>query len=412
MHIIYCIDKRTTFLTVGEPSHFLFPHLNLICSPTGRARYGPIFRCLAGPQRIVVVCDAVGIQSIFRDKLRVLSSASNYNSVCSSVGSVGANMSHYLPDRILPLTSDLFSPSRLCHFAPALNSSLKTCIDDIERAAYNPQYTSLSQFIGQTLYSATSIGVFGKSFPISTYDDFEMVDIHFFDLMTRLPLLSLPAKRARDRLRAAVGEYIEAAGPTYGEGVLPEPTSHLLGILCDLGLEKKDRDSMLFLFMWGVHSSQIRAAFWLFAYLLNDPPALMRLRDSIDSAVAEKYQGDINALINAPPGSLDSPEFALLSSAVKEALRVSSTIAPLREVCEDTVVTLSTGETYPLRKGEFVAPAISIVHQEDALFEDAGAFVLERFTREYMKEQEAKENAMKKGTYMPWGGGVHIVSTL
>lgn len=386
----------------------LYSDFHLICPL--RARYGPIFRCLAGPQHIIVICDPVGIQGIFRDKLRVLSSASNYNSVCSGVGSVGIDISHYLPDRLLPLTGETFSPTQLCSIAPALNHAFKDYIGKVETAAYNPKYTSLNQFVGECLYTATCIGVFGKSFPVSTYSDFEMVDAHFFDLLTRLPFISIPAKRARDRMGAAAGAYIEAAGPSHGSGVLPEPTSRLLSTLCDLGFEKKDRDHMFFMFMWGLHSSQIRTAFWLFTYLLNDPPTLERLRNSIDDAITNNFQGDIDALINAPPNSLDAPEFALLTSAVKEALRISTSIAPVREVCEDTVITLSTGETYALKKGEFVAPAIALVHNEDGSFDDAGMFVLERFTREYAKEKEAKENTAKKGTYLPWGSGEHIVS--
>ena len=63
-----------------------------------------------------------------------------------------------------------------------------------------------------------------------------------------------------------------------------------------------------------------------------------------------------------------------------------------------------------MRKGEFVAPAVAFVHNEDGSYDDAGMFVLERFTREYAKEKEAKERTAKKGTYLPWGSGEHIVS--
>lgn len=375
------------------------------------ARYGPIFRCLVGPQKIIVICDPVGIQGILRDKARVLSSAANYHAVGLGIADVGVDMSHYLPDRLLPLTSEIFSQAQLCHIAPALNRVLKTYVDNMETAAYNPQYIPLTQFVGESLYAAVSVSVFGKSFPVSTFPDFELVDLHFSDLLTRLPFLGRSAKLARARMVKATGEYIEAAGPSHGAGVLPEPSARLLSILCDLGLEKKDRDGMLFLFMWGLHSSQIRVAFWLFTYLLNDPPALARLRESIDDALTQNYQGDINALVDAPAGSLDAPEFALLTSAVKEAIRASFAIAPMREVCEDTVVTLSTGETFPLRKGEHVAPNISMVHNEADSFEAPGVFILERFTPEYAKEREAREG-LKKGTYLPWGGGEHIVSVV
>lgn len=318
-------------------------------------------------------------------------------------------MSHYLPDRLLPLISEIFSQAELCRIAPTLNRVLKTYVDNIETAAYNPQYISLAQFVGESLYAAVSVSVFGKSFPVSTWADYDLVDHHFSDLLTGLPFLGRSAKRARARMVQAAGKYIDGAGPSHGAGVLPDPAARLLSILCDLGLKNKDRDGMLFLFMWGLHSSPIRVAFWLFTYLTNDPPACTRLRESIDKAIADKYHGDINALIDAPAGSLDAPEFALLNSAFKEAIRASFAIAPMRVVCEDTVITLGNGETYPLRKGEHVAPNISMVHGEADAYEEPGTFILERFTAEYAKEREAKDG-LKKGTYLPWGGGEHLVS--
>ncbi|KAI0339044.1 cytochrome P450 [Trametopsis cervina] len=362
-----------------------------------RLAYGPIFRCLLGNQKMIVICDGAGIQSVLRDKTRVLSTYIVHRGVASAVAKVGADVSHYLPDRLLPLTTEIFSVTDLHHILPALNRTLNQYVENIKSAAYNPQYLPLATFVGDGLYSAVSTGVFGAQFPVSTFKDFEEIDMNFANLMTQLPFLSTNAKRSRERMLACIGAYIDEAGPSGGAGTLPDPATKILNILTDLRLPTTDRNGMLMLFMWGLHSSTIRASFWLFAYLMNNPDALARLRTEIDSAVADA--GGIDALLDAPHGKLDGPQFALLTSAVKEAIRASSIISPVREVCEDMVVTLSTGETFPIRKGESLTANIPLLHIGPGGYDDPLEFRLDRFSN-----KEERTNTL----YIPWGSGEHI----
>lgn len=364
--------------------------------------YGPIFRSLVGGRRMVVICDDLGIQAALRDKTRALSTYTVHRDVCVAVADIDPEASHYLPDRLLPLTADIFSQAALRHITPSLNRVLYEYVEsfkDTTRRNDHEQLT-LSDFVGKGLYSAVSIGVFGIEFPTSTYPDFVAIDTNFLHLMLRLPLLTLSTRRSRTRLLRAIDQYIENAGPSCGAGTLPDPAAKILNTLFDLHLSTPDQNGMLLLFMWGLHSSSIRMAFWLLAYLLNNPTALTLVRDEIDRTLACDFP-DVGSLLDAPAGALDGPNLSYLTSVVKEALRISSTTSPVREVSEDTCITLSTGETYALQKGEFITMNIPMMHGASNAYSSPLAFEASRF----------KENDGKRLPYLPWGSGEHVVSS-
>ncbi|KAI0739309.1 hypothetical protein BC629DRAFT_1600062 [Irpex lacteus] len=227
-------------------------------------------------------CDDIGIHAVLRDKSRTLSTYSIHEEVSASLGKISTKASRYLPDVILPLSGDLFSMAGLMHITPALNRTIYYYVENAKLSADLPTKLSLSTFVGEAIYSAVSVGVFGEQFPLSTFPDFEAIDTNFTNIISKLPFLSRSATSAREHMRVEVAAYIDNAGPEYPQ------------------LTKDDRDALKVTYIWGLHSSTIRTAFWLFAYLLNDQHALNLVRDEIDKTVAAEFK-DMDSLLDARP---------------------------------------------------------------------------------------------------------------
>ncbi|KAI0086199.1 cytochrome P450 [Irpex rosettiformis] len=383
---------------IGDAFQFLYTPLQYYQSC--RSKYGSVFRCLIGNRRMIVICDDVAIQGVLRDKSRILSTTTIHEDVSAALLNVSPTASRYLPDILLPMSGDLLSMTGLVHIIPALNRSLHNYVERIKLSANSRSNFLLSTFVGEAIYGAVSVGVFGDNYPLSTFFDFESIDANFTNLLSGIPFLSRSSKSSRSRILAKVGEYIDDAlrmAPRVTSMQLPDPAQKLLAILSDPDLSKKDRDGLLVMYIWGLHSSNVRTAFWLFAYLLNDPATLRLVRDEIDQTLSRDFP-DFDSLLNAPPGVLDGPGFAYLTSAVKETLRMSSVITPVREVVEDTFITLSTGETMPLRKGEFITANLPMYHYSES--DSPCNFRADRYL--------VGEKSGKKVPYMPWGSGEHV----
>lgn len=365
-----------------------------------RQTYGPIFRCLVGTRRIVVICDNVGVQAILRDKLNLLETTRR--GLERSVGGIDSEIGHHFSERLFPITADALSSTNLPPLLCTFSHSLAHRLEKVSPAGSNPQHYSLFSFVGDILHSTISAAVLGDSFPASAFSDLEIMNKGFFYIVSGIPFLSAPGMRARERLRRTVAEYIENTGPSCGAGTLPEPAVQILSTLSDLQLTPSDRNGVFLFFVWGLHATLIRSAFWMMTYLLNDPDAIGRLRAEINKAIVEGFL-DINALLKDPVGLLDGPQFTLLDSTVNETLRLSTTAVLTRQAREDIVVSLSNGDRFPIRKGELVAASIRAVQSDPLYYDDPFQFRADRFL---------DNGGVEKSQFVPWGGGKHIVSPL
>ncbi|KAI0338638.1 cytochrome P450 [Trametopsis cervina] len=379
---------------LGDTVQYLFKHTHYVehC----RTAYGPIFRCMLGNRSMIVVCDYAGIQAILKDKTRSLSATVSSRDIVRAIGDVDSDIGPYLFDRLVPVAADIFSIQNLPAMLPTVNRVIWRHLESIVKSGRS-QTTPLSSFVGEILFSAVTIGVYGDNFPLSALADFEILDRDFVRLLIKVPFLAISARRSRSRLLKVIDSYVESAGPSSGAGVLPEPATKLLNVLADLNISSAERNGVLLLFTWGLHTSLIRTAFWMFAHILNNPDVMYRLRTEIDQALVNEFHS-IDSLLDAPPGRLDGESFALLNSLVKEALRTTSVNTPVREACEDMMITLSNGMTYPIRKGEYVAASIPALHTGAGRYENPLEFRDDRFIN--------KDD--KKAPYLPWGGGDHI----
>jgi len=320
-----------------------------------------------------------------------------------AVGDIKTDVVYVMQDRLLPLTSNIFSVQGMPKLTPSLNRFIQRYIHSSLDSPARCQNIPLSRFVGEAIYGAFSTAVFGNAFPLSTYDDFHNLDTHFLHLLSRLPFTATATKRSRHNLLQEIGKYIDRAEVEGIADSYPESAVEILSALQDLRFSPRERNGLFLAFMWGMNGMAIRASFWLFAYLLNDRDAFLRVRDEIDAAMATEFS-DPTSLLDASPQKLEGPAFALLNSAVKEALRLSALGQSVRQVDGDMEITLGSGQSFPLRRGEFVMANVRALHFDANVFDDPLKFRVDRF----MDDEREKVRKGPNAPFWPWGSGTHI----
>lgn len=172
----------------------------------------------------------------------------------------------------------------------------------------------------------------------------------------------------------------------------------MMSAMKDTQLSKSDVDGTLLTFMWGLHSNTFRIAYWFLAFLLNDREIFDRVKEEIDTELRDHYGGDLNRAVSSPSSSLDK-HFPLISSGIKETMRLVVLLNSLREADTDTEIRTSAGPLQ-IRKGDILMPNVNAVHMDDNTYEDAKTFRLDRFVGDEKSKQ----------THLGFGGGTHLVS--
>jgi hypothetical protein len=160
------------------------------------------------------------------------------------------------------------------------------------------------------------------------------------------------------------------------------------------------RDVATFLLadMFATQANAPPAAAWCVIKFSENPEALARLRREIQAGVVRC--GSLAELVRDKK-VLDE-EFEFLGSAIKETLRLVTSVASIRRVMEDTILGSSKGssEGVLLKKGEMVYCLTRPTHTDSEIHAAAGEWVPERFMAEFKEKGKTVKN-----DWMPFGGG-------
>lgn len=159
------------------------------------------------------------------------------------------------------------------------------------------------------------------------------------------------------------------------------------------------RDVATFLLadMFATQANAPPAAAWCVIKFSETPEALARLRGDIQAGVVRC--GSLEGLVRDKK-VLDE-EFEFLGGAIKETLRLVTSVASIRRVMEDTILGSSKGssEGVLLKKGEMIYCLTRPTHTDSEVHAAAGEWVPERFTA------EDRVRGGVKNDWMPFGGG-------
>ncbi|KAJ3478550.1 hypothetical protein NLI96_g9675 [Meripilus lineatus] len=347
-------------------------------------RYGHAFRLLLAGNRYLVVSDALGVHSLLRDKQKAFTTFPVHRLMTKTVGRVTQDFDvvQIMMERLFPIINKECSPEHLDRLAFSFNGELSRqfgAVDDQVRALPTSLVTPLSSFITKHLYCAASKTVFGPLFPFETFADFEYLEKNITSLLSLSHLLYTTRAWHDGQLHGA-----------------SEMATAMMSAMKDTQLSKSDVDGTLLTFMWGLHSNTFRIAYWFLAFLLNDREIFDRVKEEIDTELRDHYGGDLNRAVSSPSSSLDK-HFPLISSGIKETMRLVVLLNSLREADTDTEIRTSAGPLQ-IRKGDILMPNVNAVHMDDNTYEDAKTFRLDRFVGDEKSKQ----------THLGFGGGTHL----
>jgi cytochrome P450 len=229
--------------------------------------------------------------------------------------------------------------------------------------------TELYKLVHRLLFHATVGSVLSPS--LATEENrrsFLEFDAKMPLLMAKLPSFLFPkAKQGRDTLTAACLSYSNPSNLIQDR----HETMARLGVT--------DRTDVAILdttVVWAATANTIPSGFWCLYHILVD-------RNGAYSTLVEEVMQVMKDRPDHSPLSLQELDGLVgLDSAIQEALRLYSESMIARNVMEDIELDLKVGERnskYFLQKGSRVAVMMSLLHSDNAVFENASEFQWNRF---------------------------------
>ncbi|XP_067256381.1 cytochrome P450 7A1 [Chanodichthys erythropterus] len=158
--------------------------------------------------------------------------------------------------------------------------------------------------------------------------------------------------------------------------------------------------------LWASQANTLPAAFWSLYYTLRSVEALTAARSEIDSVLSDQILNNQDQRIHLSREQLDS--MAVLESIIQEALRLSSASMMIRVASDDFTLSLDSGQTAAVRKGDYIALYPQLIHLDPEIYPDPTEFKYDRFLDErgQRKSHFFKSGRRLKHFLMPFGSGV------
>ncbi|KAF5386558.1 hypothetical protein D9615_001586 [Tricholomella constricta] len=372
-----------------------------------RAQYGTAYKFLAGGRYVVVLSSPTTIFNFLQNTAKTLDVV-EFQMIGIITGITDRSRMPYLYSIVehKALMAFAHGMSRRTYIQSAMSFNLDLQKRLLSHIGDKPEVTvSLLEFVQKSIFTSNSVALLGPHFDIDVYDDFMKFDEGIPMILRRIPILSRRGIRGRESVVAKLSEYILRRWRDEDGGYLEGASDVISDVVRELkAADMTHMEAMRLLngFLWGSHSNHMRTTFWVMAYILTDKHVFRRIHAEIRIALAEKFS-DINAFLNMDPGTLDGPDFNLLTSTVTEVLRLTALPGSFREVLQDTVIAGDDGESIFVQKGEFVTADVRGMHLDPTIYDDPETFKADRFLTEAGVYQYPNEK-----TFSVFGGGSHL----
>ncbi|KAG5645606.1 hypothetical protein DXG03_005744 [Asterophora parasitica] len=371
-----------------------------------KARYGTAYKFLAGGKYVVVLSSPTTIFNFLQNSAKAMDVV-EFQLIGIITGINRLRMPYLysvVEDKALMAFAHGMTRRTYVQTAMSFNLDLQTRL--LHHIGDQPEVTvSLLEFVQKAIYSSNSVALLGPHFDIDVFDDFMKFDKGIPSILRRIPFLNRRGLQGREKVVAKLSEYIQRRWRDEDGGYLEGASDVISAVFRELRAAEMTHMEAVRIFngfLWGSHTNHMRTTFWVMAYILTDKDVFRRIEAEIRSALADKFS-DINTFLNMDPGTLDGPDFNLLTSAVTEVLRLTALPASFREVLRDTVVAGDGGESIFLKKGEIVTADVRGMHLDPAVYDDPDTFKVDRFLNEEGIYRHPNER-----TFAVFGGGSHM----
>ncbi|KAF8526650.1 cytochrome P450 [Hysterangium stoloniferum] len=260
-------------------------------------------------------------------------------------------------------------------------------------------------FAQKVLFMAVMRSLYGHHFPPDFYDDLITFDNGLPMIFHGLPFFAPAATHARERLVARFAKYIsnswrEDEYGGYLEGA-SEAISSIVRELKSTDLTLDEISRLMSTFLWGAQSTSVRVAAWAVRYLVTNQEVYGRLQAEIRVARTTTYT-DLDSLLSVEPRELDGPSFSLVTSFVKEVMRMTILPVSARIATQHVHIPDVDGESILIREGEIVLANVSSMHYSGDQYQDSEKFIVDRFSS-HNKSYGGEEKCFK-----PFGTGLRV----
>jgi cytochrome P450 len=259
-----------------------------------------------------------------------------------------------------------------------------------------PIETSLHRLVEELLFATMAAAVFGDDSDTSTaLEHFHRLDEDVPALLSGIPR---PPRRSYRQARDALAARFGARQRPRESRVVGERRAVLRQALSSF-----DRARLQLAFVWEAQANTAPAAFWTMLYLLHDERARSAVTGEVRAAArsATDYRGT-----GIPSFSHDQlHQMATLSSAISEALRLTSAPLILRRITRAFTIRLWSGRDLALRAGDRVAIYPALTHRDPEIFEDPDDFQFDRFVADERPRHFRKGGKRILHSLAPFGGG-------
>ncbi|KAI6046606.1 cytochrome P450 [Pisolithus marmoratus] len=308
-----------------------------------RKQYGNVFRMLLAGRKVVVVCSASAISSIYAADENTLGAHEMHNTMYYAVsGSKGKSTDVYsvVTRFILPTLDQRLSRRAMGDLTAPIALALYAKVKPYTQM--KNARVPLMKFLTEPLCYATNLIMFGSRYPQNIYENLRTLDETMTERFYGLPFWYWPSEKARKTLLAQIGDYLSTKDVSEEDGWLGSAFKKLF----------RDNNTAL-----REASSHLLALQW---------------------AIKENF-GDLESFMaNVNLQTLEKPYFTLLTSALLETMRLNAIFIPVRSAETDFQLK-DQGRTVTVRKGEYILGSVQAAHMNESSYPDHHKFVFDRF---------------------------------
>ncbi|XP_068568272.1 prostacyclin synthase [Cebidichthys violaceus] len=237
----------------------------------------------------------------------------------------------------------------------------------------------------------------------AVYKEFRKFD----DLLARLARCSLKRGEGKtaDSCRVRLWELLSPNCLSGASGSNSWQQSYY-DFLQQEGVDAEMQKRALLLQLWTTQCNAGPAAFWLLGFLLTHPEAMEAVKTEIRGLALRG-----TTLQRSPITLLEAHSTPVLDSVLSETLRLTAAVMISREVVQDKILRMASGQDYHLRRGDRVCLFPFLSPQRDPqIHREPQTFKYDRFLNDDMtvKDRFYKDGKMLKYYTMPWGAGSSI----
>ncbi|KIJ34277.1 hypothetical protein M422DRAFT_782913 [Sphaerobolus stellatus SS14] len=391
-HVGHWIPWVGSAITMGkDPDTFL---------KRASEKLGPIFRVTAAGNTMTYVTSPELISAIYRDSknfaffpFRLELSERIFGMSHDSVHSLSMTEEYFTMhhDELSPRNSAFLLHRYIkqghIHILDAINT-------------FNGKTTPLLPFLHLAAYHSAAYAFFGYGLDVpKSYECFRKFDESTHLMIAGMPRILLPGPfRARDEGIKVFEEYLKTPLEDDCSPVIKRSRE----ISQEAGWSLHDRAAVLFTEMWATQTNYLNSAYWIIALLLQHPETLISVKAEIEAArTAWQVTHPDEDPEHQNDWMLDGASFPLLTSAVQETLRYSSSIFSIRIVQEPVQL-----RNVCLEKGEKVLSITRAVHMDEEIHQNPEKFIADRYLGG--SKLRYKNGKPVANHTMAFGGGVSM----